>query len=133
RRFGRHLRKGDVPREKSVVAQGRRTAPGSAGGRPGAGTAGTGQRHRHRTAGPRRYGDGDRRSRRNVRDPYRRVSGCGQPELRDAAASDGGALMAEHRLVTPLATEQLAPLKAGDRVYLSGIVYTARDAAHQRM
>lgn len=41
--------------------------------------------------------------------------------------------MAEHRLVTPLATEQLAPLKAGDRVYLSGIVYTARDAAHQRM
>jgi fumarate hydratase subunit beta len=33
----------------------------------------------------------------------------------------------------PLTREKAAPLKAGDRVYLSGIIYTARDAAHQRL
>jgi len=36
------------------------------------------------------------------------------------------------RLTTPLSDEVLA-LKAGDRVELSGIVYTARDEAHLRM
>lgn len=39
----------------------------------------------------------------------------------------------EYRLTTPVTAEQLAPLRAGDIVYLSGTVYTARDAAHQRM
>ena len=29
--------------------------------------------------------------------------------------------------------EELAPLKAGDTVLLSGVVYTARDAAHKRL
>jgi len=39
----------------------------------------------------------------------------------------------EHKLTTPVTREMLAPLKAGDTVLLSGTVYTARDAAHQRM
>lgn len=39
----------------------------------------------------------------------------------------------EYRLTTPVTREILAPLKAGDTVLLSGTVYTARDAAHQRM
>ena len=39
----------------------------------------------------------------------------------------------EHRLTTPVTPEMLAPLTAGDTVLLSGVVYTARDAAHQRM
>jgi len=39
----------------------------------------------------------------------------------------------EYRLTTPLTREDLAPLRAGDTVLLSGTVYTARDAAHKRM
>lgn len=39
----------------------------------------------------------------------------------------------EHRLATPVTAQQLANLRAGDRVYLSGVVYASRDAAHRRM
>ena len=39
----------------------------------------------------------------------------------------------QYRLTTPVTREDLAPLKAGDAVLLSGVVYTARDAAHKRM
>lgn len=34
---------------------------------------------------------------------------------------------------TPLTEEKIKDLKAGDYVYLSGTIYTARDAAHKRM
>jgi fumarate hydratase subunit beta len=37
------------------------------------------------------------------------------------------------QLTTPLKTEDIAKLKAGDNVLLSGVVYTARDAAHARL
>ena len=33
----------------------------------------------------------------------------------------------------PLEKKDIDHLKAGDYVYLSGIIYTARDAAHKRM
>lgn len=39
----------------------------------------------------------------------------------------------QYKLTTPVTREDLAPLRAGDRVLLSGTVYTARDAAHKRM
>lgn len=39
----------------------------------------------------------------------------------------------EYHLTTPVTAEDLAPLRAGDVVYLSGTVYTARDAAHKRL
>ena len=39
----------------------------------------------------------------------------------------------QHKLTTPVTREDLAPLKAGDTVLLSGVVYTARDAAHNRL
>jgi len=39
----------------------------------------------------------------------------------------------EHRLRPPLDDETVARLRAGDRVLISGTVYTARDAAHLRM
>lgn len=39
----------------------------------------------------------------------------------------------QYQLTTPVTKEMLAPLKAGDTVMLSGVVYTARDAAHKRM
>jgi len=38
-----------------------------------------------------------------------------------------------HVLTTPLGDEDVARLRAGDRVRISGVVYTARDAAHRRM
>ncbi len=38
----------------------------------------------------------------------------------------------EYRMTTPLGREQLAKLRAGDRVLLTGDIYTARDAAHAR-
>jgi fumarate hydratase subunit beta len=34
---------------------------------------------------------------------------------------------------TPLAEETIEKLKAGDRVLLNGVIYTARDAAHKRL
>ena len=39
----------------------------------------------------------------------------------------------EYRLTTPCTVQDLAPLRAGDTVLLSGVVYTARDQAHKRM
>ncbi len=41
--------------------------------------------------------------------------------------------MAEHALTVPLSEEDVRKLKAGDKVTLTGIVYTARDAAHKRL
>ncbi len=37
------------------------------------------------------------------------------------------------RLRTPLGAEDVAGLRAGDRVLLSGVVYAARDTAHKRL
>jgi fumarate hydratase subunit beta len=37
------------------------------------------------------------------------------------------------RLRTPLTDEDVEKLRIGDRVYLTGTIYTARDAAHKRM
>ena len=39
----------------------------------------------------------------------------------------------EYHLTTPLTRSDIAPLRAGDSVLLSGTVYTARDAAHGRL
>jgi len=41
--------------------------------------------------------------------------------------------MPELRLTTPLVESEIEKLNAGDRVLLSGVVYTARDAAHARL
>ncbi len=39
----------------------------------------------------------------------------------------------EKYIRAPLDTETISSLKAGDFVYISGTIYTARDAAHKRM
>ena len=39
----------------------------------------------------------------------------------------------EKYMRAPLDTETISSLKAGDFVYISGTIYTARDAAHKRM
>ncbi|MDH6311084.1 fumarate hydratase subunit beta [Dysgonomonas sp. PFB1-18] len=36
-------------------------------------------------------------------------------------------------ITTPFSDEMIKSLKAGDMAYISGVVYTARDAAHKRM
>ena len=41
--------------------------------------------------------------------------------------------MARYRLRTPLSGAEVAGLRAGDVVALSGILYTGRDAAHKRL
>ncbi len=38
-----------------------------------------------------------------------------------------------HKLQTPLTDEDILKLKAGDMVLLSGIIYSARDAAHKKL
>ena len=38
-----------------------------------------------------------------------------------------------YELTTPLTREQTEKLCAGDKVFLSGVIYTGRDAAHRRM
>ncbi|MFH1137519.1 MAG: Fe-S-containing hydro-lyase [Pseudomonadota bacterium] len=42
-------------------------------------------------------------------------------------------MTATHRISAPLARADLEPLKAGDNVLISGIIYTGRDAAHKRL
>jgi fumarate hydratase subunit beta len=39
----------------------------------------------------------------------------------------------EYKLQTPLTDEDIEQLRAGDKVLLSGLVYTARDAAHKKI
>ncbi|MDR1278451.1 MAG: Fe-S-containing hydro-lyase [Treponema sp.] len=38
-----------------------------------------------------------------------------------------------HRIQVPLTREKAAAISAGDQVYISGDLYTARDAAHRRL
>lgn len=45
----------------------------------------------------------------------------------------GGTVSKEYRLQAPLRDEDVIQLKVGDRVLLSGIIYTARDAAHKKI
>ena len=39
----------------------------------------------------------------------------------------------EKKITTPLTEEKVKELKAGDSVLISGVIYTARDAAHKRL
>ena len=39
----------------------------------------------------------------------------------------------ERHITVPVAKEEIQDLRAGDYVYLTGVIYTARDAAHKRM
>ena len=41
--------------------------------------------------------------------------------------------MSENIISTPLSNEQISKLSAGDQVYITGTIYTARDAAHKRL
>ena len=41
--------------------------------------------------------------------------------------------MMEIKLTTPLKEEDIRELKIGDSIYITGVIYVARDAAHKRM
>lgn len=41
--------------------------------------------------------------------------------------------MDTHRLKTPVSVKDVLKLKAGDRVFITGRIYSARDAAHKRL
>lgn len=41
--------------------------------------------------------------------------------------------MAEHHITTPVSDETIAKLKSGDRVYITGFLYTGRDSAHKKL
>ena len=42
-------------------------------------------------------------------------------------------MSAAKRLTTPLKDSDLENLQVGDKVFLTGIIYTGRDAAHKRL
>ena len=37
------------------------------------------------------------------------------------------------KVTTPISAEQIRDLKAGDRVAITGVIYTGRDAAHKNL
>lgn len=41
--------------------------------------------------------------------------------------------MAEHHITTPVDDEVIAQLRAGDTVFISGVLYTGRDSAHKKL
>jgi len=41
--------------------------------------------------------------------------------------------MAEYHMTTPLSESDVRKLRIGDTAYLSGVIYTGRDAAHERL
>jgi fumarate hydratase subunit beta len=41
--------------------------------------------------------------------------------------------MAEHHIKTPVDDEVIAQLRAGDTVFISGVLYTGRDSAHKKL
>jgi len=46
---------------------------------------------------------------------------------------EGGITMATLNIKSPLDAETVKDLKAGDQVLITGVIYTARDAAHKRI
>ena len=44
-----------------------------------------------------------------------------------------GGFKMEINITTPISREKAKSLKAGDMVKITGVIYTARDAAHKRM
>ncbi len=41
--------------------------------------------------------------------------------------------MAEHRIETPVTDEVIANLRTGDRIFITGYLYTGRDSAHKKL
>ena len=48
-------------------------------------------------------------------------------------AEKTGRVEMDRHIAVPMKKEEAVSLRAGDYVYLTGTIYTARDAAHKRM
>jgi fumarate hydratase subunit beta len=55
------------------------------------------------------------------------------PDKRNEHALSEDVMPKEIRLTTPLSTQDVEKLSIGDKVLLSGVLYTGRDAAHKRL
>ena len=58
---------------------------------------------------------------------------CDQYQLPCDKTHNGGDLRMERHITLPLTEELAKSLHAGDTVYLTGTIYTSRDAGHKRM
>ena len=68
-----------------------------------------------------------------ISDTHRRTAGCSQHLLPcEPSYHQGGVSMDKH-ITAPITKETAKSLHAGDYVYVTGTIYTARDAAHKRM
>jgi fumarate hydratase subunit beta len=56
-----------------------------------------------------------------------------EPNKRNEHAPSEDVMSKEIRLTTPLSTQDVEKLNIGDKVLLSGVLYTGRDAAHKRL
>jgi fumarate hydratase subunit beta len=56
-----------------------------------------------------------------------------EPGKRNEHALSEDMMPKEIRLTTPLSTQDVEKLNIGDKVLLSGVLYTGRDAAHKRL
>jgi fumarate hydratase subunit beta len=56
-----------------------------------------------------------------------------EPEKRNKYGIAEDMMSKEIRLTTPLSTQDVEKLNIGDKVLLSGVLYTGRDAAHKRL
>lgn len=56
-----------------------------------------------------------------------------EPEKRNEHALSEDMMPKEISLTTPLSTQDVEKLNIGDKVLLSGVLYTGRDAAHKRL
>jgi fumarate hydratase subunit beta len=56
-----------------------------------------------------------------------------EPDKRNEHALSEDVMSKEIRLTTPLSTQDVEKLSIGDKVLLSGVLYTGRDAAHKRL
>ena len=56
-----------------------------------------------------------------------------EPEKRNEHGIAEDMMAKEIRLTTPLSTQDVEKLSIGDKVLLSGVLYTGRDAAHKRL
>jgi len=54
-------------------------------------------------------------------------------EVRNKSADGGADGSREYHVTTPLTDEFIEKLHAGDRLLISGIIFTGRDAAHKRL
>ena len=63
---------------------------------------------------------------------YCRAADGGQPQLLGAAQSNGRVVMMR-TVQAPLNASTVRSMRAGEQIRLTGTIYTARDAAHQRL